>query len=79
MTVVYSIRIGVDNVVRKSRFGDSIRYSSCQLPSPELETDQGSQMEQVGVAYGLTSRDKRRVRSSGIGYRQLDLVEPSSD
>jgi hypothetical protein len=45
-----------------------------QLPAPELETDDWSQVEQVGVVYGLTDQVIGRVHSSGISYRQLDLL-----
>ena len=78
-TVVHPLGVGVDDVVRQCRFRDPIRLSTQQLPAPELETDQGSQVEQVGVGYGLTDRFTERSRLSGIGYRQLDLLEPSGD
>src|SRR5208337_3006780 len=78
-TVVHPIGIGVDDVVRQCCFRDSIRLSTQQLPAPELETNQGSQVEQVGVGYGLTDRFTERSRLSGICDRQLDLIEPSGD
>ena len=77
--MVHPIGIGVDDVVRQRRFRDSIRLSTQQLPAPELETDEGSQVEQIGVGYGLTDRFTERSRLSGIGDRQLDLLEPSGD
>ena len=77
--MVHPIGIGIDYVVRQCRFRDPIRLSTHQLLAPELETDQGSQVEQVGVGYGLTDRFTERSRLSGIGYRQLDLLEPSGD
>ena len=73
-TVVHPLGIGVDDVVRQRRFRDSIRLSTQQLPAPELETDEGSQVEQVGVGYGLTDRFTERSRLSGISDRQLDLL-----
>jgi len=36
-------------------------------------------LEQVGVGYGLTNQFTERFRLSGIGDRQLDLLEPSGD
>jgi hypothetical protein len=36
-------------------------------------------VEQVGIVYGLTDQFAERFRLSGIGYRQLDLLEPSGD
>ena len=78
-TVVHPLGVKVDDVARQCRFRDPIRLSTHQLLAPELETDQGSQVEQVGVGYGLTDRFTERSRLSGIGYRQLDLLEPSGD
>jgi hypothetical protein len=78
-TVVHPLGIGVDDVVRQRRFRDPIRLSTQQLPAPELETDEGSHVEQVGIVYGLTDQFAERFRLSGIGYRQLDLLEPSGD
>ena len=77
--MVHPIGIGVDDVVRQCRFRDSIRLSTHQLPTPELETNQRSQVEQVGVGYRLTGQLAERLGTSGIGYRQLDLLEPSCD
>jgi hypothetical protein len=77
--VVHPLGIGVDDVVRQRRFRDPIRLSTQQLPAPELETDEGSHVEQVGIVYGLTDQFAERFRLSGIGYRQLDLLEPSGD
>ena len=78
-TVVHSLGIGVDDVVRQCRLRDPIRLTTHQLPPPELETDQGSQMEQVGVVDPLTDQLAERFGSSGIGYRQCDFLEPSGD
>ena len=78
-TVVHSIGIGVDDVVRQSRFCDPIRLPTQQFPAPEPETDEESQVEQVGIVYGLTDQFAERFRLSAIGYGQLDLLEPSGD
>ncbi len=61
--MVHSLGIGVDDVVRQRRFRDSIRLSTQQLPAPVLETNQGSQVEQVGVRYPLTGQ-----RAEGFGF-----------
>jgi hypothetical protein len=76
---VLPIGIGVEDIVCQRHFRDSIRHWSLQLPVPELETDEGSQVEQVGIGYGFTDQFTERFRFSGIGYRQIDLLEPSGD
>ena len=74
--VINSFRVGIHNVVGKSRFDHSVCLLSGGLPSSKLQAHMRSQMEQVGRGDWLTDGPTKWFSLSGIGNRQLAFLEP---